>query len=137
MPSSTLAPSAWRQEDGDVLLLATRCGRCSSVTFPPAGACPHCWERADLTTEPLPRHGTVHAFTVTHIPAHGIEAPYAIAYVDFPNGLRVCGRLRTWVGIQVGDTVEAVAGVLRHGPDGELRGWMFQRVPDDANQERT
>lgn len=137
MPSSTLAPGAWRQEDHGVRLLATRCGRCSAVTFPPAVACPQCWERAELTIEPVPCRGTVHAFTTTHIPADGIEAPYAVAYVDFPDGLRVCGRLHTWADIQIGDTVQAVPGVLRDGPDGELRGWMFQRVPADASPERT
>jgi uncharacterized OB-fold protein len=128
VPNTTLAPSAWRQEDNGVLLLATRCGRCDTETFPPAPACPRCWERSDLTTVPLPQHGTVHAFTVTHVPAAGIEAPYAVGFVDFANGIRVCGRLQKWADIQVGDTVEAVPGVLRDGPDGELRGWLFQRA---------
>lgn len=137
MPDTTLAPGAWRQEDDRVLLLATRCGRCTAQTFPPAPACPRCWERGDLTTVPLPRYGTVHAFTVTHIPAVGIDAPYAIGYIDFPNGTRVCGRLRKWADIRVGDTVEAVAGVLRDGPDGELRGWLFERVVDEVNLEKT
>ncbi len=134
MPSTALAPGAWRQEDDGVLLLATRCGRCNTPTFPPVAACPACWEGSDLATVPLPRHGTVHAYTVTHVPAAGIEAPYAVAYIDFSDGIRVCGRLHGWADIEVGDTVEAVPGVLRDGPDRELRGWLFRRVTDAPDQ---
>lgn len=125
---TTLAPEAWRQDGGDVVLLATQCGRCGERTFPPVPACPRCWERDDVRTAPLPRHGTVHAFTVTRIPADGINAPYAVAYVDLVDGPRVCGRLREWDGVRIGDRVEPVAGVLREGSAGTLHGWLFAPV---------
>lgn len=134
MPSTTLAPGAWRQEDDQVVLLATHCGRCAEQTFPPVPVCPRCWERNNLRDVPLPRRGTIQAFSITHIGAEGIDVPYAIAYIDFPNGLRVCARLREWDRIQVGDHVEPVAGVLRDGPAGALHGWLFQ--PIDAYREQ-
>ena len=135
MADTTLAPGAWRwdgETGQDVVLLATHCGRCGAQTFPPVAACPGCWERADLHEVALPRRGTVHALTVTHIPADGIDAPYAVAYVDVPDGPRVCGRLREWDGVRVGDPVEPVAGVLRAGSTGTVHGWLFR--PTDAEQ---
>ena len=131
MPETALAPGAWWQDGSggrDVVLLATRCGRCGEKTFPPVPACPRCWERDDVGTVPLSRRGTVHALTVTHIPADGIDAPYAVAYGDLADGPRVCGRLREWDGVRVGDPVAPVAGVLRNGPTGTLRGWLFAPV---------
>lgn len=128
MPDSTLVPGAWRQDGADVVLLATHCGRCGERTFPPVLACPACWERADLARVALPRRGTVHAFTVIHVAADGIAAPYAVAYVDLPDGPRLCGRLEHWGGVRAGDPVEPVSGVLRDGPAGPVTGWLFRPI---------
>lgn len=124
-----LLPDTWeRGANGRAVLFATRCARCGTRTFPVSAVCPHCWERADLAREALPQRGTVAAFSVVHVPADGIAAPYAIAYVDFPGGIRLCGRLTAWSGLVVGDEVEAVAGVLRNRAAGDLVGWLFQKV---------
>lgn len=123
-----LLPRAWRQEGPAARLIATRCGHCGTLAFPPAAACPHCWQRADLHEEPLAQQGTVAAYTVVHVPAEGIPAPYALAYVDFADGVRLCGRLESWDDIAVGDQVTAVAGVLRRLPDADLVGWLFRKV---------
>ncbi len=129
VPGATrLLPHAWRQEGSAVCLIATRCGQCGTLTFPPAAACPRCWQRAGLREEPLAQPGTVAAYTVVHTPAEGIPAPYALAYVDFPGGIRLCGRLESWEDIAVGDPVTAVAGVLRHQPGGDLLGWLFRKA---------
>jgi uncharacterized OB-fold protein len=125
--TARLLPQAWEErDDGRAVLLATRCGRCGDRTFPPAGACPRCWERRDLHTEPLPRRGTLRAFSVVHVPQPGIDAPYAVGYVDFPGGVRVCGRLAGWDELRPGDRVEPVAGVIR--TDGPLTGWLFRKA---------
>jgi uncharacterized protein len=123
-----LLPHAWRQERAGVCLIATRCGHCGTLTFPPAEACPHCWQRTGLREEPLAQPGTVAACTVVHVPAEGIPAPYGLAYVDFAGGVRLCGRLESWDDIAVGDRVTAVAGVLRSQPGGDLRGWLFRKA---------
>ena len=125
-----LLPDAWEQGDGDhVNLLATRCGSCQTLTFPPVTVCPQCWERHQLRRQPLPQPGTLYAYSVVHVPVEGIPAPYAIGYVDFVDRVRVCGRLVDWTGLQVGDPVRAVARVVRDRCDGPLLGWMFQKAP--------
>jgi uncharacterized protein len=123
-----LLPRGWRREEARVCLIATRCEHCGTLAFPPAAACPHCWQRTGLREEPLAQPGTVAAYTVVHVPAEGIPAPYAMAYVDFPGGVRLCGRLESWDDIAVGDLVAAVAGVLRSQPGGDLLGWLFRKA---------
>jgi uncharacterized protein len=123
-----LLPHAWRQDGTSVCLIAMRCGRCGTLTFPPAAACPQCWQRTGLREAPLAQPGTVAAFTVVHVPAEGIPAPYALAYVDFDGGVRLCGRLESWDDIAVGDRVTAVAGVLRSRAAGDLLGWFFRKA---------
>jgi scaffold protein (connect acetoacetyl-CoA thiolase and HMG-CoA synthase) len=123
-----LLAHAWRQDGDQVSLLATRCRCCGTLTFPPPAACPRCWQRDGLCEELLAQPGTVAAYTVVHVPAEGIAAPYALAYVDFDGGVRLCGRLDSWQDIAVGDLVTAVAGVLRSQPGGDLLGWLFQKA---------
>lgn len=124
-----LLPGTWEpRDDGRATLFGTRCGRCGTLTFPVATVCPSCWEGAELVREALPQTGTVAAFSVVHVPADGIAAPYGIAYVDFTDRIRLCGRLTGWSDLAVGDRVEAVTGVLRARPERDLVGWLFQKV---------
>jgi uncharacterized OB-fold protein len=126
MANTALRPDAWRSDDGDaVSLLGTRCGHCGTYSFPPVAVCPECWKRDALAVEALQQPGIVAAFTVSRIAQEGIEAPYGVAYVDFSQGVRLCGRLRDWSTVHRGSQVTAVAGPLRSGPAGELYGWMF------------
>ena len=121
-----LLPGSWEEDStGQVRLLGTRCGQCATLTFPPASACPHCWEHHDLASEVLPEPGVVHSFSVVHVPEDGIEAPYTIGWVDFPGGIRVCGRIRG-PDVAVGDPVRVIAGLIRDRGENSLRGWMFE-----------
>lgn len=68
----------------------------------------------------LSRCGEVYSFTVIHPNPKTGEKPFALAYVDFPEGVRVFGRLRlaapeaARVGLAVEACVEstAAAGTL-------------------------
>jgi uncharacterized OB-fold protein len=123
-----LLPGAWRREpDGRARLLVAHCGRCGARTFPPPAFCPRCWAREQLTLEPLPRTGVLHAFSVVHVRSAGVEPPYAVCCVDYPDGIRLTGRLSEWDGVAVGDAVEPVTGELRSGDD-PLVGWLFRRA---------
>ncbi|WP_433678222.1 Zn-ribbon domain-containing OB-fold protein [Nocardia sp. CA-119907] len=126
--TTLLRPDAWQQDGPDrVRLLATRCGRCKTLTFPPAPSCPACWERDQLTIESLPKHGALHSFTIVHTPGTGITAPYAVGLVDYEEGVRVCGRLRGGAHLSVGMPMETIPGSIREG-ENPLSGWMFQAV---------
>jgi uncharacterized OB-fold protein len=126
-PARRLLPDSWRpRPDGRAELLATRCPRCGTLTFPVASRCPACWNADGLRTETVAAPGVVYAVTVVRVPEPGIEAPYRIGYADFPGGLRVCGRF-TGPDVAAGDPVEVVAMVIRQQPD-PLTGWAFRKA---------
>jgi uncharacterized OB-fold protein len=123
-----LLPDSWRPlPDGRAELLASRCPRCGTLTFPVASMCPACWNADMVRTEAVAAPGVVYAVTVVRVPEPGIEAPYRIGYADFPGGLRVCGRF-TGPDVVVGDPVEVVAMVIRQQPPDPLIGWAFRKA---------
>lgn len=127
-PARRLLPDSWRPlPDGRGELLATRCPRCGTLTFPVASTCPGCWNTGGLRAVPVAAPGVVYAVTVVRVPEPGIEAPYRIGYADFPGGLRVCGRF-TGPDVAVGDPVEVVTMVIRQQPPDLLTGWAFRKA---------
>jgi uncharacterized OB-fold protein len=125
-PARLLLPDSWRPlPDGRAELLATRCPRCDTLTFPVASTCPACWNADMLRTEAVAAPGVVYAVTVVRVPEPGIEAPYRIGYADFPGDLRVCGRF-TGPDVAVGDPVDVVAMVIRQQSPDPLTGWAFR-----------
>lgn len=77
-------------------LLVERCAACGAESFPPRGMCRSCRARTMVPTE-ITSRGRVYSFTVNHqrwLP--GLEVPYVIVLVEFPDhpGVRVVGRLR-------------------------------------------
>ena len=57
-------------------------------------ACPSCGG-TDVGPTEIPGEGSLYAFTTIRVPppALAAEAPYHLALVEFPGGLRVVGRL--------------------------------------------
>jgi len=77
-------------------LVVERCSDCGAESFPPRGVCRSCRSRATVPSEVTGR-GVVYSLTVNHqrwLP--GLEVPYAVVLVEFPDrpGVRVAGRLR-------------------------------------------
>jgi uncharacterized OB-fold protein len=82
-------------QDGDPpALLAGRCTACGSHLFPRADTCPYC---ATSDPEPVELTGptTLWAWTAVTAPPPGYlgETPYGVGVVEFPEGIRVIGRL--------------------------------------------
>ena len=77
-------------------LTVERCASCGAESFPPRGICRTCRNRT-MTTVDVTGRGRVYSLTVNYqrwLP--GLEVPYAIVLVEFPEhpGVRVVGRLR-------------------------------------------
>jgi len=122
-----LLPDSWRpRPDGRGQLLATRCPRCATLTFPAVATCPACWNTEELAAEEVPEPGSVYAFSTVRVAAPGAGVPYRIGYADFPGGLRICGRF-TGPPVDIGDLVEVVTTLLRPAPD-PLLGWAFRKA---------
>jgi hypothetical protein len=85
MPS----PGYWREIPNRYRLEAGRCRGCGKVVYPARRVCPACRGRAFDRTA-LSRTATVVTSTVVHVPPGDLlmEAPYAVAVVESPEGAR-------------------------------------------------
>lgn len=80
----------------ETTLRGSRCTACDNVAFPVAVGCQRCGS-ADVVPVDLARRGTVWAHTVQrfapksppYVPAAGGFAPFAVGYVELPDGVRV------------------------------------------------
>ncbi len=86
MPS----PRYWREKPTRYRLEAGRCAGCGKVLFPSRTVCPGC-RGTDMESLTLSRQGKVITATVVHVPPDEflMEAPYAMAIVETPEGARL------------------------------------------------
>ncbi len=86
MPS----PRYWREVPSRYRLEAVRCRGCGKVSFPARRICPKC-RGEDFEQTALSRRGKVVTSTVIHVPPDEflMEAPYAVALVETPEGARL------------------------------------------------
>ena len=86
MPS----PRYWREVPARYRLEAGRCAQCGKVVYPARRVCPECrGERFEPVK--LSHRGTVVTSTVIHVapPEFQMQAPYAMAVVETPEGARL------------------------------------------------
>lgn len=86
MPS----PRYWREIPSRYRLEAGRCTGCGKVVYPRRLVCPSCRGR-DWEAVRLSRRGTVVTCTTVHVAPDqfAMEAPYAMAVVETPEGARL------------------------------------------------
>lgn len=86
MPS----PRYWREIPARYRLEAGRCTACGRVAYPRRRICPAC-RGTEFEPLRLTRRGTVVTSTVIHVApdAFQMEAPYAMAVVETPEGARL------------------------------------------------
>src|SRR5712672_93851 len=79
--------------DGRAVLIGGACQHCGNQTFPRAPVCCVCMSEA-IEPMPMPRVGTLYAFSTVHVAAKKWHKPMRIGYVDLPNGARVFPHLQ-------------------------------------------
>jgi uncharacterized OB-fold protein len=81
------------------ILLYTTCTKCGKKSLPPRLICDHCGSPEYELKEVQERKGMILASTTIHVPpSHiGTSEPYTIVVFEFPNGLRLMGRLNPWL----------------------------------------
>lgn len=108
-PSETDAPE----------LVGGRCTECRKVFFPRFNVCPGCLSTTPMVEAPLGRRGVLYTYAVVHAEVPGFKAPYAVAYVDVPEGPRVFGHLDLGDGeVALGCEVEIYPGAIRRDAAG-------------------
>jgi uncharacterized OB-fold protein len=116
-------------EDGGAYLVVGTCSDCGSRAFGAESYCYACGAEA-IEREPVSRRGTLYAFTQIHVAPPGFSTPFAVGYVDFPEGVRVFGQLETEpVAPAIGEPVEVTTGPIRVDADGcVVEGYKFRPV---------
>jgi uncharacterized OB-fold protein len=85
-------PDTVRMDGDRPVLLGGRCRACGNTTFPKPNVCAQCWSE-EIDSVELPARGKLYSYAIVHAARKGWAAPYTVAYVDLPDGVRVCAPL--------------------------------------------
>jgi uncharacterized OB-fold protein len=121
-----LCGDAAELRDGRAVLIGGICKDCGNQTFPRAPVCWVCMSEA-IQPHPMPRIGTLYAFSTVHVAAKKWRKPMRIGYVDLPNGARVFTHLEGDA-LAIGDDVETGMGIVGEDENGPIETFVFKRV---------
>jgi uncharacterized OB-fold protein len=113
----------------DVVLVANKCISCGQTFFPKVDQCLSCFHEA-MEEVPLGRRGKLYSYTIAFMPSTHFHPPYAIGYVDMPEGVRIFAPLQMVDGkpFATGMEMEVVIGTLWQQGEKEVVGYRFQPV---------
>ncbi len=111
-------------------LAATRCRNCGQSYFPAVQPpCPNCFAEA-MENVALSRRGKLFSFTTVHMPSAHLMPPYAVGYVELPEGLRLFTPLALLEGrtFTAGMEMELAIGPLWKEEEQEVVAFYFRPV---------
>jgi len=114
--------------DGQGFLIGSRCGNCGAHFFPVREACAGCLH-GDLETVRFSTTATLYTFSVVRQSTPQFEVPYALGYVDLPEGVRVLSQLtgREPEDYELGMEMELVVEPFGTDDEGnEMAGYRFR-----------
>ncbi len=114
-----LWPDLGGEDDKGPYLQGGTCARCGHVVLGMRTLCPKCWAENALVATPVGRTGRLYTRTTIHAMPSGFDQPYAVGYVDIPEGIRVFAHLESGGGSpDIGDAVELTFAPLRKDKEG-------------------
>lgn len=129
MPSQVMLREGMFEKTGSGwLLLGSKCKNCSQIFFPASNICLNC-AGEDTEKVELSQAGKLYTYTIVQMPAEHFKAPYAIGWLELPEGIRIFGQIRDWennplkVGMDMRITVEKL---WEEGDDREVIGYVFR-----------
>jgi len=121
-------------EDGSARLIGSRCQHCGQSYFPKRLQCPECQDKGRMEEITLNPQGRVYTYTIVRQAPSGFQAPYTIALVDLPEGVRLFSRLTTInpEEIKIEGPVELTFGpIAKDKEDNEIISYLFKPVEGD------
>jgi uncharacterized OB-fold protein len=112
-------------------LIGHRCRLCGKVFFPRRFICSECFKEGTLEEIRLSRRGTLYTFCVLERGPIGFDPPYAVGYIDLPEGLRIYSLLTemSLEKLKIGMEMELVIEKIRKDSEGnEIIGYKFKPV---------
>lgn len=126
-----LAPDISTWPDKDPRLIGSQCGACGATAFPAQSHCPKC-SAADMTELPLPRRGTLIAWTTQGFPpGPPYKGPTGDQFVPFGVGLVQLGLHEEAVIRVEGRLTESDPANLDFGMEVELTMIPFTTIDGD------
>ncbi len=115
----TLPGTVDQSVDESPLLICGKCNDCGKLVFPKPKVCPDCMGES-MSEARLSPVGKLYSYSILHRARKGWQAPYAIGYVDFPEGVRVMGPIELNVDFKprCDGSVKLSVGLLRVDDDG-------------------
>lgn len=118
------------EKDGQPYLIGSKCNKCGKVYFPQRQVCAECLVDDTMQVIPLSRRGTIKTFSIIHQAPPRYAIPYAIGYVDLPEGVTLFTQFKDWKEkpLELGEEVELVIDDLREEGSDKLVGYKFRTV---------
>ena len=124
------ASQPWTERGDAVLLHGSKCGHCGTVAFPAHGLCPACGVDNGQARVELSPVGTLYTFSEIHIAPKGFATPYAVGYVDLPEGVRLFGQIEGPASdLTMGEQVAVTLGPVRADAGRPVISYKFRRLP--------
>ena len=124
-------------------LVGSKCNSCERIFFPRRSICPDCRKENTMGDLPLSRKGIVRTGVIAHTAPLGFKPPYAMAWIDLPEGVRIFSPvvddelLRQFLipgtdSLQSGFNVELVIEKVREDDDGnDVIGYKFRALQNN------
>ncbi|OGO42235.1 MAG: hypothetical protein A2137_05050 [Chloroflexi bacterium RBG_16_58_8] len=111
------------------VLLGSRCRQCGQVVFPGRPSCLNCLGE-EIEPVRLGRRGRLYTYTIVHMPSEHFPQPYAIGWVELPEGVRVFSQLKGWQEqpLKTGLEMDLSFETLWEAEDKEVIGYVFRPV---------
>jgi len=122
-------------QEGKPRMLGTNCSSCGRYSFPFRQICVFCHSKEVQKTY-LSHTGKLHTFTICRVPVPNMSPPYAMGYIDLPEGLMI-SQLAQWTEkeLKIGMEMEMVVEKLKTDKDGqEIYSYMFRPVKTGGDQ---
>ena len=110
-------------------LLGNKCKSCGQVFFPKALVCFTCFGKK-MEEVVLSQRGKLYTYTIGHMPSTHFQPPYAVGYIDMPEGVLIFAPLEIIEGrpFRVGMEVEVRIDKLWEENDRQVIGYKFKPV---------
>lgn len=126
----------WFNDYGEeIVLVGSKCECCKKVFFPKKQVCPNCFD-GELKEVPLSKRGKLHSYTLSVMGFPGIETPYAIGFIDLPEGIKLFSVLTDYEPwdkvLKIGMEMEMVIGKIKQDESGnKIIGYKFKPFNKD------
>jgi len=117
----------FEEVSGKGVLVGCRCKQCGKVIFPIRKVCLNCLNR-DMERLNLSRNGKLYSFTIVHMPSEHFQPPYAIGWIELPEGIRIFSQIRGWQehSLKIGMEMELAIEKLWDEGEKEVIGYTFR-----------